>query len=355
MFGYDIHGRQPSVERLVVHMPAMNRVIFHETDDLERVLSNPSAHKTMLTEWFVANQQHLSARTLTYLEFPSKWCWDSKEKIWSKRKRQQKLGNKIGRIYHVHPSTGELFFLRMLLMIVPGATCFEDLRVYDDVLYDTFKEACQARGLVGDDNEWFRLFDEAIVWATPFQLRHLFMAVLLHCEISNGRALFERYWPSMAEDISYRLSMALGNRKYVVLPEFLYEQVLRELGSLFAKNGSCLSAFNLTTRSISVDSDCQNRLVAEEMRYDAIKLAIEAKLTYEKLNCEQSAIYDEIVHAVHVGKGGPYFISGYGGTGKTFLWNSIISNLRSERRIVLAVASSGRCIFTPAWWSHRSF
>ena len=87
MFGYDIHGRQPSVERLVVHMPAMNRVIFHETDDLERVLSNPSAHKTMLSEWFVANQQHFSARTLTYLEFPSKWCWDSKEKIWSKRKR----------------------------------------------------------------------------------------------------------------------------------------------------------------------------------------------------------------------------------------------------------------------------
>ena len=110
MFGYDIHGRQPSVERLVVHMPAMNRVIFHETDDLERVLSNPSAHKTMLSEWFVANQQHFSAWTLTYLEFPSKWCWDGKEKIWSKRKRQQTFGNKIGRIYHVHPSIGELFF-----------------------------------------------------------------------------------------------------------------------------------------------------------------------------------------------------------------------------------------------------
>lgn len=73
MFGYDIHGRQPSVERLVVHLPGMNRVISREIDDLGRVLNNPSSQKTMLTEWFVPNQQHVSARSLTYLEFPSKW------------------------------------------------------------------------------------------------------------------------------------------------------------------------------------------------------------------------------------------------------------------------------------------
>lgn len=341
MFGYDIHGRQPSVERLAVHLPGMNRVIFRETDNLGHVINNPTAQKTMLTEWFVANQQHTSARSLTYLDFPSKWSWDNKEKLWVRRKRERKLGSKIGRIYHVHPGTGELFFLRMLLMVVAGATCFEDLRIYNDVLYDTFKEACQARGLVGDDMEWFKLFEEAIVWANPFQLRHLFMTVLIHCEVVNGRALFDRFWPSMGEDISYRVSLALGNPKYVVPPDFLQEQVLRELSSLFTKNGSCLSAFNLSPRSIPIDSDCQNRLMAEEMRYDTAKLAIEATLMNEKLNDEQRAIYDEIVGAVRANKGGTYFVSGYGGTGKTFLWNSIISNLRSERRIVLAVASSG--------------
>jgi ATP-dependent DNA helicase PIF1 len=34
-------------------------------------------------------------------------------------------------------------------------------------------------------------------------------------------------------------------------------------------------------------------------------------------------------------------VSGYGGTGKTFLWNAIISFLRAQRKIVLSVASSG--------------
>jgi hypothetical protein len=36
-----------------------------------------------------------------------------------------------------------------------------------------------------------------------------------------------------------------------------------------------------------------------------------------------------------------FFVCGHGGTGKTFLWNAIIVRLRSEKKIVLAVASSG--------------
>ena len=36
-----------------------------------------------------------------------------------------------------------------------------------------------------------------------------------------------------------------------------------------------------------------------------------------------------------------FFVYGHGGTGKTFLWNTIINGIRSEGKIVLAVASSG--------------
>ena len=90
MFAYDIHGRHPSVERLVVHLPNMNRVIFSEEANLDGVLNNPSALKTMLTEWFVANHKHRSARSLTYLEFPTQWVWNASDKLWTKRKQQQK-------------------------------------------------------------------------------------------------------------------------------------------------------------------------------------------------------------------------------------------------------------------------
>ncbi|WOL11194.1 hypothetical protein Cni_G19956 [Canna indica] len=40
-------------------------------------------------------------------------------------------------------------------------------------------------------------------------------------------------------------------------------------------------------------------------------------------------------------KGGFFFVYGYGGTGKTFIWKTLASALRSERKIVLTVASSG--------------
>lgn len=36
-----------------------------------------------------------------------------------------------------------------------------------------------------------------------------------------------------------------------------------------------------------------------------------------------------------------FFVSGHGGTGKTFSWNTIVSYLRAQRKIVLTVASSG--------------
>jgi hypothetical protein len=46
-----------------------------------------------------------SVRELTYCEFPSKWCWDEKDRSW--KPRQARKG-KIGCLYYVHPSAGEI-------------------------------------------------------------------------------------------------------------------------------------------------------------------------------------------------------------------------------------------------------
>ncbi|KAD2805097.1 hypothetical protein E3N88_38474 [Mikania micrantha] len=45
--------------------------------------------------------------------------------------------------------------------------------------------------------------------------------------------------------------------------------------------------------------------------------------------------------AVTENKGGVFFVYGYGGTGKTFIWKTLSSALRSKGQIVLNVASSG--------------
>ncbi|KAM0918646.1 hypothetical protein ACQ4PT_008729 [Festuca glaucescens] len=310
-----------------------------QSSDCPNVVIRSLFHKTMLTEWFVANENHPEARDLTYLDFPTGWVWNASQKVWTKRRQKRKIATRIGRIYHVHPSTGELFFLRMLLLVATGATCFEDLRRYNGILHSSFKAACQARGLVGDDNEWFNLFEEAIVWATPFQLRHLFMTVLLYCEVINGDILFDRYWRSMGEDISYRISTSLPG--YVVPDVYIQDEVLKELSAMFARNGSSLASFNISSRSIPADGGPYNRLIAEETYYDLQELSVQGEAMRQNLNADQSLIFSQIMYSIDTDTPKVYFVSGHGGTGKTFLWNCIVTVLRSERRIVLAVASSG--------------
>ena len=59
------------------------------------------------------------------------------------------------------------------------------------------------------------------------------------------------------------------------------------------------------------------------------------------LNEEQLQNYDAVVKAMNNDTGGVFFVYDDGGAGKTFLYNTISSRLRSERKIVITVASSG--------------
>ncbi|XP_056848982.1 uncharacterized protein LOC130499099 [Raphanus sativus] len=56
---------------------------------------------------------------------------------------------------------------------------------------------------------------------------------------------------------------------------------------------------------------------------------------------EQKKIFHEITDAVTEERGGVFFVYGFGGTGKTFLWKLLSAAIRSRGDIVLNVASSG--------------
>lgn len=146
LFEFPLHCKMPSVERLEIHLPDMNTITYKAKTNLKSIMSNSEElKKTMLTEWFVANQMYPQAHQLTYCDFPSGWTWDKTEKLWKER---HTTNEQIGRIYYVHPSAGERFYLRMLLMVVKGACSFEELRTYNRTTYKTFKEACASRGLL---------------------------------------------------------------------------------------------------------------------------------------------------------------------------------------------------------------
>ncbi|XP_016165224.1 ATP-dependent DNA helicase PIF1-like [Arachis ipaensis] len=52
-------------------------------------------------------------------------------------------------------------------------------------------------------------------------------------------------------------------------------------------------------------------------------------------------MYKQILAAVKSGDGGVFFLYGYGGTEKTFVWKILAAAIRSKGQIVLMVASSG--------------
>jgi hypothetical protein len=72
----------------------------------------------------------------------------------------------IGRMYGAHSTSGECYYLQMLLNCIKGATSYEHLRTMDGTKHDTFKDACIAMGLLVDDNEWHQALEEASLWAS---------------------------------------------------------------------------------------------------------------------------------------------------------------------------------------------
>ncbi len=84
-----------------------------------------------------------------------------------------------------------------------------------------------------------------------------------------------------------------------------------------------------------------NRLVEEELAYDQHSLTTDADNAKDRLNDDQRTAYKTILNAVTNKEGKLFFVYGTGGTGKTFVWTTLLSRLRRQGKIVLAVASSG--------------
>ncbi|CAN1756188.1 ATP-dependent DNA helicase PIF1 [Linum perenne] len=82
-------------------------------------------------------------------------------------------------------------------------------------------------------------------------------------------------------------------------------------------------------------------LISQQLQYDT---SVEARLynSYEVLlnTCQRTA-HDAVVSALSSSNGKLFFLYGHGGTGKTYLYNCLLSKVRSEGKIALVVASSG--------------
>ncbi|CAJ2658558.1 unnamed protein product [Trifolium pratense] len=181
-----------------------------------------------------------------------------------------------------------------MLAVVKGPTCYDDIKKIGNTQYFTYRDACFAMGFLEDDRQYIQAIKEAKDWElqlTEAQLENLTLIEIEKYLEANRKSLTD----------------------FPCLP-FPNDYVTAELG---------------------------NRLIYDELNYDVHQQREEFLQLYQSLTDEQRGIYQTIMKAVRKQQGGVFFLHGYGGTGKTYMWRTLASSLRSKSQIVLTVASSG--------------
>ncbi|KAL6546679.1 hypothetical protein OROMI_022400 [Orobanche minor] len=203
---FDIHYRTPSVQRLSYHLPGERSIIFEDDDDIQDVINKQGQKRSMFEAWMHCNANYEEARNLTYAEFPTKFVWKPKDRIWLPRKR----GIAIGRPYYVPPGAGELYYMSLLLHHKKGPRSHAEIRTIGTIEFPAFKEACYSMGLLDDDKEYIDGIKEASFWGSPHYIRNLFAVLLLANNISRPEYVWENTWQLLGDDILHRQRTLLG-------------------------------------------------------------------------------------------------------------------------------------------------
>ncbi|KAI5413759.1 hypothetical protein KIW84_058058 [Lathyrus oleraceus] len=213
IFSFPIHGRKPAVERLYFHCEGQNSVYYTDFDRINIVLEKPSVTESMFTSWFEANCKYPEAQNLTYNKFVSKFVYVKKKREWKPRQK----GYTIGRLIWVPPTTGELYYLRLMLTHVKGPRSYNDIKTVNNVKYDTFRDACFAMGFIGDDREFIAAIKEANHWGSGQYLRLLFVHMLLSGSINRPRHVWSKTCHLLADGILYA-QQRIANNKGIIFP-----------------------------------------------------------------------------------------------------------------------------------------
>jgi hypothetical protein len=342
LFKFHVHEEWPPVYHLSVHEPDRHPFAFSKTDTPAQIAAKAAAAKSLLMGFFEYNRNLApDAVCYKYAEMPTHYIWDKPTRRW---KRRQRLLGTIGRMFHCGPNRGELFYIRLLLTVKVGPTSFEDLRTVDGELHPTFRAACQAMGLLEDDQEWLRTFEEAAHFRTGTYLRSLFTIALLHGSVTDPPALWAQFKHTICDDLPHRLSRLedwpdSASQRSTRIDDyglFLISKILAEANRTLSEFGLPEPETDWQPIFATVDQAAAEETSREEYQETAIKMR-------QSLNDDQRVAFERIITSLE----DPgcdrknFYIQGPGGTGKTYLYRALYSYFVGSGKTVLCVASSG--------------
>lgn len=316
---YKMHDRSHTVQRLPVHLPNQQRLYFEEGNEEEAILA---AHSklTKLESFFKLNETDELGRQLLYAEMPYNYVY--KQNKW--QRRQRGANNVVSRIYTVSPRDEERFYLRTLLLHVRGPTSYVDLRTHEGIIHSSFKAAAIAHGLLESDCEWIRCLEDAVTYQMPRQLRETFAYILHFGQPARPFELWEKF------KNEFILDFASTNPEQIAANYALHaiETTLKDYGKNCAFYGLPIP---------------QGDPPIENAAYDIGQEAYIAQINIEKLNEKQKEAFHRIINALDSVDQQPrcFYLDGPGGSGKTFLYSTLLAFVRGRDQIALPFATTG--------------
>lgn len=144
----------------------------------------------------------------------------------------------------------------------------------------------------------------------------------------------------MSEDILHQQRIRLDNDTLDFNFE-IYNKALLQIEDICIK--ICNKSLEELGLPIKLENSnfSENREIFREQQYDIQQLQAELIIKRNLLNDAQKYIHCSIMQRYNNGEGGIFFINASGGTGKTFLLNMLLAEVRSKNEIAIGVASSG--------------
>ncbi|XP_060190349.1 uncharacterized protein LOC132619465 [Lycium barbarum] len=205
--------------------------------------------------------------------------------------------------------------MRMLLNFVKGCTSFESIRTINGVKHKTYREECYALGLLDDDKEWNDCLADTSIWATGNELRHLFVTILIHCQVFDSSMVWKNNYEILSEDIPTLQRKRLRMKILLLSQEQIEAYTLFEIESILLKMGKSLQDIDgMPIPDSALLRNVVNCLINEELDYDKDELKRVHETTFSLLNDCQKIAYDAIITSVEKYEGRLFFINGHEGT-----------------------------------------
>ncbi|XP_021967368.1 uncharacterized protein LOC110862486 [Folsomia candida] len=328
IFRFPMQDRTHSISRLKVELPGKKRVSF-DPNKIQEAIHKAENTDSTLTAFFELNTQDPKARQYKYAEIPEYYVFNAKNK-WVRRKDGH-TDKVIGRLYSVSMSDGERYFLRLLLLHVAGPTSYDDLLKYQGHAYDSFYEVAKARGLICDQTVWNDTLNDAAYASMPRQLRELFAYICVFGETSDMTGLWNEHKENLTEDF-VRVHGHPSDEECDMCESY----ALRDISETLITHGRKCSDYKLKDPPSHLPLNLNDFVDIELER--GVAEDLKSTLTEEQLSAFEAIEYS-INSAEPVEK--CFFLDGPGGSGKTYLYKTLLSYVRGQGDIALPVASTG--------------